>query len=141
MSSDAGPEAGDDRQVVVGVALFRDGRVLAARRPADSGSPGGWEFPGGKVEAGESDDSAAVREIQEELGVPIDVGEVLGPEQPIGDRYLLRVYAGRVLSGEPVPLEHNEIRWLRADELDGVDWLLPDRPFLALVRRAILTGT
>ena len=139
MSSDAGPKAGDDRQVVVGVALFRDGRVLAARRPADSPNAGGWEFPGGKVEVGESDESAAVREIHEELGVHIDVGEVLGSEQPIGDRYLLRVYAGRVLSGEPVPLEHSEIRWLRADELDRVDWLLPDRPFLPAVRRVILT--
>lgn len=126
-------------EVVVGVALIRGGRVLAARRPAGAGSEGGWEFPGGKVEIGESDQSAAVREIEEELGLAIEVGEELGPEQPIGDRYVLRVYTGRVLAGEPEPREHSEVRWLGPDDLDGVDWLAPDRPFLAPVRRVILS--
>ncbi len=49
---------------------------------------------------------------------------------PIGERYLLRVAVAALVAGEPVPTEHDELRWLGADELDDVDWLEPDRPFL-----------
>jgi 8-oxo-dGTP diphosphatase len=127
-------------QVVVGVALLRDGRVLAARRPAGQNSRGGWEFPGGKVEPGESDRDAAVREIREELGLEVEVGPSLGPDQRAGDRYLFRVYVGRVLAGEPVLHEHSEVRWLTADELYDVDWLAADRPFLEPLRGVILSS-
>ncbi|MFC0625890.1 (deoxy)nucleoside triphosphate pyrophosphohydrolase [Kribbella deserti] len=128
-----------DREVVVGVALFRDGRVLAAHRPARAGAAGGWEFPGGKVEQGESDHAAAVREIREELGVEVEVGAALGADQPIGDRFVLRVYAGRLLAGEPKATEHSELRWVAAEELEQLPWLLPDLPFLPRVREVILT--
>jgi 8-oxo-dGTP diphosphatase len=125
-------------QVVVGVALVRDGQVLAARRPAGPNSPGGWEFPGGKVEPGESDRQAAVREIHEELGLTISVGQSLEVEEYVGDRYLFRVYVGRVVDGDLVLHEHSEVRWLGADQLDDVDWLAADRPFLEPLRRVIL---
>lgn len=128
-----------DREVVVGVALFRDGRVLAAHRPGSPGRDGGWEFPGGKVEIGESDQAAAVREIHEELGIDIEVGDPLGAEEPIDDRFVLRIYSARLVAGEPVATEHSELRWLAAEELDQVPWLLPDQPFLPPVRGVILT--
>lgn len=126
------------RQVVVGVAVIRDGLVLAALR---GGSAGGWEFPGGKVEPGETEQDAAVRELAEELGLEIKVGDPLGRDEPIGDRYLLRVYVADLLSGTPVLHEHAEIRWVGAAELDRLDWLEPDRPFLAPLRTRLLADT
>jgi 8-oxo-dGTP diphosphatase len=126
-----------ERQIVVGVALVADGRVLSALR---AGTSGGWEFPGGKVEPGETDRQAAVRELREELGVEAEIGTPLG-QQPMGERYLLRVYTGRITAGEPVLREHAELRWLGPAELDDVDWLDADRPFLQPVRRYILSAS
>jgi 8-oxo-dGTP diphosphatase len=120
-----------ERQVVVGAAIVRDGRVLAARRTAPASVAGRWEFPGGKVEPGEADAESLVREIGEELGVRITVGAWLRGEQPVGERYLLRVAMASLDAGEPTPTEHDAVRWLGAGELDDVDWLDADRPFLA----------
>ncbi|WP_433161314.1 (deoxy)nucleoside triphosphate pyrophosphohydrolase [Kribbella sp. CA-247076] len=121
----------NERQIVIGVAVFRDGKVLAALR---AGPGGGWEFPGGKVEPCETDHVAGARELREELGLEVTLGAALGADVPIDDRYALRVYAADVRAGEPVPLEHAEIRWVGLDELDGLEWLPADRPFLPAVR-------
>ena len=116
--------------VVVGVAIVRDHRVLAARR-----ADGGWEFPGGKVEPGEAPEAAAVREIAEELGCGVEVTGWLDPEVEITTGLVLRVATARLAGGEPGPRagEHDALRWLAADELDEVDWLPADRPFLAVL--------
>lgn len=123
---------------MVGVAVIRDGRVLAALRP---GPAGGWEFPGGKVEPGETDEAAAARELREELGLEIRIGASLGLEEPVGDRYLLRVYLGELVGGEPVLHEHSATRWVGAAELGAVGWLAADRPFLAPLRRILPAST
>jgi 8-oxo-dGTP diphosphatase len=120
-----------ERQVVVGAAIVRDGRVLAARRTAPASAAGRWEFPGGKVEPGETEAESLVREVAEELDVRVTVLEWLGGEQPIGERYVLRVAVVGLDDGEPSPTEHDLVRWLGPDELDDVDWLDADRPFLA----------
>jgi 8-oxo-dGTP diphosphatase len=122
---------GMERRVVVGAAIVRDGRILAARRTAPSSAAGRWEFPGGKVEPGETDAESLRREIVEELGVGITVARWLDGEQPIGERYLLRVAVASLDAGEPTPTEHDLLRWLSADELRDVDWLDSDRPFLS----------
>jgi 8-oxo-dGTP diphosphatase len=119
-----------ERQVVVGAAIVRGGRVLAARRTAPASAAGRWEFPGGKVEPGETDDASLVREVAEELGVQVVVDRWLAGEQPVGERYLLRVALATLVGGVPVPTEHDAVRWLGADELEEVDWLDADRPFL-----------
>ena len=130
---------------VVGAAIVRGGRVLTARRTAPPEAAGRWEFPGGKVEPGESPEAALVREIREELGCAVEVTGWLPGEVPIGERHLLTV-ALAVLTGDsdPDPSEHDEVRWLTAAELDDVDWLEPDRPFLAelahVLRSAPATG-
>jgi 8-oxo-dGTP diphosphatase len=118
-------------QVVVGAAIVRDGRVLAARRTTPASAAGRWEFPGGKVEPGESEAAALAREVREELGVRIRVRCWLSGSEPVGGRYLLRVAMAALEEGDPEPAEHDELRWLAADELDTVDWLDADRPFLA----------
>jgi 8-oxo-dGTP diphosphatase len=110
-------------RVVVGAVLRDgDGRVLAARRA----SPPGWELPGGKVEPGESERAALVRELREELGVAVEVGARVGPDVPIGRDLLLRAWTAVLTDGEPTALEHAELRWLTPDELHSVAWLPAD---------------
>lgn len=119
---------------VVGAAILDGGRVLAARRTTPAEAAGRWEFPGGKVEPGETPDEALVREVAEELGCTIVVDGWLGGEVAIGARYVLAVALARLTDGVPQPHEHDRVRWLAADELDDVDWLQPDRPFLSELR-------
>jgi 8-oxo-dGTP diphosphatase len=118
---------------VVGAAIVRDARVLAARRTAPERLAGMWEFPGGKVEPGESDAEALVRELAEELGVTAVVGERVGPELVLGDTAVMRVYLVTVPAGEPVAHEHDALRWLAADELDEVPWIPADAPVLPVL--------
>jgi len=129
------------RKLVVGAAVLRDGRVLAARRTHPPEAAGRWEFPGGKVELGESPGTALCREIREELACVIQVTSWFGAEAPIGDTHLLRVATASLVAGEPEPHEHDAVRWLSADELDDVDWLEPDRPFLAELRTVLEEST
>jgi 8-oxo-dGTP diphosphatase len=122
-----------DRVIVVGAAVLRDGRVLACRRTGPPDLAGCWEFPGGKVESGESDRQALVRELAEELQVRTVVGERLGPDVPIGDTAVLRVHLA-MIDGDPQLLDHDAHRWLSADELGDVPWLAVDLPVVALLR-------
>jgi 8-oxo-dGTP diphosphatase len=123
---------------VVGAAIVRDGRVLAARRTFPLEAAGRWEFPGGKVEPGETPETALVREIAEELGCTVEVGAWLPGAVAIGVRHTLTVARVRIVDGEPVPHEHDAVRWLGPDELDDVDWLDADRPFLPALRAVLL---
>ena len=129
-------------QIVVGAAIVRGGRVLAARRTSPPEAAGRWELPGGKVEPGESPEAALVREIAEELGCAIAVTGWLDGEAPIGSAYVLRVATARLVEGaaEPVPHEHDQVRWVGPAELDALDWLEPDRPFLERIRGVISPG-
>ncbi len=127
------------RVLVVGAAVVRHGRLLAARRTAPPEAAGRWELPGGKVEPGEAPDDALVREIREELGCDVTVDRWLGGEQPIGTSHRLRVALCRLTGDEPRPGDdHDQLRWLAAGRLDEVDWLEPDRPFLPVLRSVLL---
>jgi 8-oxo-dGTP diphosphatase len=121
-------------QRVVGVALIRDGLVLAAYRP---GPDGGWEFPGGKVEPGETDEQAAVRELREELDLEVEVGASLGPGVDISAEYRLHVYSAKIRTGNPVLREHSDLQWFAPGELDEGAWLVPDRPFVRVLRDSL----
>ncbi|MEU9285276.1 (deoxy)nucleoside triphosphate pyrophosphohydrolase [Streptomyces sp. NPDC048275] len=120
-----------ERIVVVGAALQRDGRLLAARRSAPPELAGRWELPGGKVEPGEAPEAALVRELREELGVDAEPVERVPGEWPLRAPYVLRVWTARLRpgSGDPKPLEdHDELRWLAPGEVWDVDWLDQDVP-------------
>jgi 8-oxo-dGTP diphosphatase len=120
--------------LVMGAAIIRRGRVLAARRTTPPEACGLWEFPGGKVEPGEDPDVAIVREISEELACGIRVVGHLDGTQHIKNGYTLRVAVADLVDGEPIPHEHDAVRWLAADQLDLVAWLEPDLPFLPELR-------
>jgi 8-oxo-dGTP diphosphatase len=120
--------------IVVGAAIVRDGAVLAARRSAPPATAGRWEFPGGKLEPGETEPEGLVRECVEELGVTVGVGRLLG-DAPLPTGALLRVYLAELVSGEPEPLEdHDQLAWLRSDQLDDVEWLAADLVFVDQLR-------
>jgi 8-oxo-dGTP diphosphatase len=127
-------------QLVVGVALVHAGRVLAARRSRPADTAGRWEFPGGKVDDGETPEEALVREVREELGCAVAVTGWLDPEVEIRAGLVLRVATAALVDGEPVPRagEHDAVRWLRADELGEIDWLPADRPFTGVLGAALL---
>jgi 8-oxo-dGTP diphosphatase len=125
------------RVPVVGAALIRDGKVLASRRTGPARLAGLWEFAGGKVEDGETDEVALARELDEELGVRIAVGERIGPDLPIGDTAVLRIYLAELLEGEPQLRDHDEHRWLTALELDDVPWIPVDAPVIEAVRQLL----
>lgn len=110
-----------------------DGRVLACERSAPPEVAGRWEFPGGKVEPGETDEQALARECGEELGVRVEVGDRVGRDVPLAHgRAVLRVFAVTLLDGEvPRALEHASMRWLGVDELGSVPWLPADEPIVA----------
>jgi 8-oxo-dGTP diphosphatase len=122
------------RLVVVGAAIIRDGRVLAAQRSGPPSTAGRWEFPGGKVDPGESDEKALVRECHEELGIKVELGARVGGDWALSEQALLRVWTARIVAGEPRALEHLALRWLGAGELYEVDWLPGDLPVAEAVR-------
>jgi len=124
---------------VVGAAIVRDGRVLACRRTGPAHLAGLWEFPGGKVEPGESDEQALERELVEELGVAVRVGPRVGPELDLGGTAVMRVHLCSLTEAEtePVAHEHDALRWLGPDELDEVPWIPADAPVLADLRACL----
>lgn len=120
-------------KVIVAAVIITQGRVLACERSAPAEVAGRWEFPGGKVEPGETDQEALIRECAEELGVRVEVGDRVGPDVSLAHgRAVLRVFAVRLLEGDvPRALEHTSMRWLAVDELDSVPWLPADKPIVA----------
>ncbi|TDC82523.1 (deoxy)nucleoside triphosphate pyrophosphohydrolase [Actinomadura sp. 7K507] len=116
--------------VVVGAAIISDGRLLGAQRAEPPHMAGGWELPGGKVDPGESDEDALVRECHEELAVKIRLKHRIGTDWRLSERSLLRVWTAEILEGEPRPLEHLALRWLTPDELYDVAWLPGDLPVI-----------
>ena len=123
---------------VVAVALVdSDGRVLVQQRPADKDMAGLWEFPGGKIDRGETPELALVRELKEELGIDTEQA-CLAPaafaSAPLGERHLLLLlYVCRKWRGIPQPLEGGALRWVRPVALHGLDMPPADRPLIGLL--------
>ena len=121
---------------VVGAVITQDGLVMCAQRGPDGYLPGLWEFPGGKIERGESKQDALVREITEELGCSIDVGNEITTTTHVYEfgEVTLTTYYCDLVDGTPTLTEHVAIMWLRPDELDTIPWAPADVPAVALIR-------
>jgi 8-oxo-dGTP diphosphatase len=123
---------------VVAAVLIHDGRALACRRAPHVTGAGTWEFPGGKVEAGESPEAALAREMREELGIDVTVGALVDrSEVPVGDRVIdLACYLADPVGALPTTsTDHDELRWVPLADLGALDWSAPDVP---AVRRLVL---
>ncbi len=120
---------------VVGAAIVAEGRCLIAQRGPQQKLAGKWEFPGGKIEPGESSPVALAREIQEELGFTIAVGALLGTADVVTElgRIVLQVYAATIVDGSLRVAEHAQVEWVAADALAGFDWAEADVPLIAPV--------
>jgi mutator protein MutT len=105
---------------VVAAVIERDGRYLITRRLDGTHLAGLWEFPGGKIQAGELPEAALVRELAEELGVTADVGELLESVDWAYPEKRVRILFFRVtIHGDPRPLQGQEMLWIEAVELSG----------------------
>ncbi len=115
------------------ILLFHKGKVLAAQRSGEMELPLIWEFPGGKVEKGETEKACIIREIQEELGIEIKVIYRFPVfEHDYGGVKLIRLipFLGIWDSGEISLLEHHQIKWLGKEELWELDWAPADLPIV-----------
>lgn len=132
-------EALADARVVVGTAIVRGRCLLAQQRSYPAEAAGLWELPGGRVEPGESDVDAVVRECEEELGVKVAVGDPVGPDVALPKGKLLRIYHATLVdqAAEPHPHDHADLRWLTAGQLGSVPWLPADRLLLPALRRLL----
>ncbi len=112
-----------ERILVVAAYIKRDEQLLLTKRPANKAQGGLWEFPGGKIEPGESPKNALIREIREELGIEIEVGDLLAeiehdyPEVKIK----LICYAAKIIEGEPRPLEGQKITWISPKDVINLE--------------------
>lgn len=128
--------------LVVAAAIVDDldapRELLAARRTVPARLAGRFEFPGGKVDPGETPEEALHREIREELGVRVALGpEVVGPEDGVwrlSEAYVMRLWLAEVVDGIPQPLvEHDQLRWLPPGQWRSVPWLDADVPIVDAV--------
>ena len=114
--------------------IFRHGKLLVARHGENSNRPWKWEFPGGKVQPGESPKQALFREIREELNVTVRVDAPLEAVVSLlpGHEITLMPFLCRIVSGEPELSEHAEFRWISLGEVPGLDMLPADYEVLKI---------
>jgi 8-oxo-dGTP diphosphatase len=124
-------------QVVVAGALISGSALLVAQRQRPPELAGLWELPGGKVAPGETEAEALARELLEELGVEVVVGERIGADVVIGDALILRAYLVSQTGGTLAPLDHDALRWVEASDLLELAWVPADRAWLPELRNRL----
>ncbi|QJC21220.1 (deoxy)nucleoside triphosphate pyrophosphohydrolase [Arcanobacterium phocisimile] len=125
---------------VVGAVFVRDDKIMAAQRGSGRALEGYWEFPGGKIEPGESPQQTLARELREELLTDAEVGEFIARSEYEYDFGIvwLDAYFATIIGSEPTLTEHQEIRWLGAEELFSVQWAPADIPIIESIRSQII---
>jgi 8-oxo-dGTP diphosphatase len=127
-------------QIVVAGAVISGSLLLVAQRARPPELAGRWELPGGKVTAGESDATALARELREELGIEVTVGPRIGADVALNETTTLRAYRVTRTGGALHPNDHRALRWIGADELDGLAWVPADRAWVGELTIALQTG-
>lgn len=128
--------------IVVAAALVdRDGRLLVQQRPEGLSMAGLWEFPGGKIEPGETPEQALIRELEEELAIDVDhacLAPACFASEPLGDKHLLLLlYVCRKWRGTPVAQHASALRWVRPVELHGLAMPPADKPLIGLLEALV----
>ena len=137
MKAPRGTTAGEVIDVAAGL-VFRQSRLLISQRLPNKHLVGLWEFPGGKVEPGETFESCLARELQEELGIQVEVGELLDelthvyPEKTVR----LKFFRCRLIEGEPKPLHCHAVAWVSRDELRAFAFPAADARLLHLLENS-----
>lgn len=131
----------NDLVVIAAALVDRDGRLLVQQRPEGLSMAGLWEFPGGKVEPGETPEQALIRELAEELGIDVEQA-CLAPacfaSDMLGDRHLLLLlYVCRKWRGTPVAHHASALRWVRPVELHGLAMPPADKPLIGLLEALV----
>ncbi|WP_033923099.1 (deoxy)nucleoside triphosphate pyrophosphohydrolase [Sphingomonas sp. 37zxx] len=127
--------------VVAAALVDRDGRVLVQQRPPGTSMAGLWEFPGGKVEPGETPEAALIRELHEELGIDVEqacLAPAVFASEPLGDRHLLLLlYACRKWRGVAEARHASALRWVRPLELHRMEMPPADKPLIGLLEALV----
>lgn len=128
--------------IVVAAALVdRDGRLLVQQRPEGLSMAGLWEFPGGKLEPGETPEAALIRELDEELAIDVDhacLAPACFASEALDDKHLLLLlYVCRKWRGTPVAQHASALRWVRPVELHGLAMPPADKPLIGLLEALI----
>jgi len=120
---------------VVGAMIEEGGKYLITQRPPRASLPLLWEFPGGRVEVGETDQAALARELSEEMGLVVEVGDRVIHVEHAYEAYDIDfcVYRCRLVSGTPRHVRIHDHRWVRPDELDQYEFPPADEKSIALL--------
>ena len=117
---------------VVAALIRNDGKFMICQRPENKSRPLLWEFPGGKVEAGETKEAALVRECREELAIELEVGKMFADSTFVYPDISvhLSLFEARIVCGVPKLLEHRDIRWITPEEAHLFEFSPADVPFV-----------
>lgn len=140
MKEDMRKNTANRKIVKVAAAIIRDGNRIFATQRGYGEFKDGWEFPGGKIEEGETPQQALKREIMEELETEISVGELIDTIEYDYPTFHLSMdcFWAEIVSGDLVLKEHEAAKWLTREELDSVEWLPADVTLVEKLRGAML---
>jgi len=127
------------KTIRVVAAVIRDADRIFATQRGYGNFKGGWEFPGGKIEDGETPQEAIVREIKEELEIEIEVGELIDTIEYDYPTFHLSMdcFWAEIVSGDMVLKEHEAAKWLTKETLDSVEWLPADIALIEQIKKCI----
>ena len=122
--------------VLCGIIQNQEGKIFIARRKEGKSMAGKWEFPGGKLEPGETEKACLQRELLEELGMQVKVGEKLGENEHLYETFSIRliVYQCEFISATYELTDHDKYAWVDLKELSSYEWAEADLPFVKLIQ-------